>query len=60
MRKWKLNLKLINIQQNASSYSGNIWKVVIIIIIIVTVIIEVILKMLVMYMDKDNNKEQYF
>ena len=59
MRKWKLNLKLINIQQNASSYSGNIWKVVII-IIIVTVIIEVILKMLVMYMDKDNNKEQYF
>ena len=59
MRKWKLNLKLINIQQNASSYSGNIWKVVII-IIIVTVIIEVILKMLVMYMDKDNNEEQYF
>ena len=59
MRKWKLNLKLINIQQNASSYSGNNWKVVII-IIIVTVIIEVILKMLVMYMDKDNNKEQYF
>ena len=59
MRKWKLNLKLINIQQNASSYSGNIWKVVII-IIIVTVVIEVILKMLVMYMDKDNNKEQYF
>ena len=59
MKKWKLNLKLINIQQNASSYSGNIWKVVII-IIIVTVVIEVILKMLVMYMDKDNNKEQYF
>ena len=59
MRKWKRNLKLINIQQNASSYSGNNWKVVII-IIIVTVIIEVILKMLVMYMDKDNNKEQYF
>ena len=59
MRKWKLNLKLINIQQNASSYSGNNWKVVII-IIIVTVIIEVILKMLVMYMVKDNNKEQYF
>ena len=59
MRKWKLNLKLINIQQNASSYSGNNWKVFII-IIIVTVIIEVILKMLVMYMDKDNNEEQYF
>ena len=36
------------------------WKVITIYLIIVTVMIEIIVKMIVMLMNKDNNKQQYF
>ena len=42
--------------QNVSSYYGKNWKVITIYLIIVTVITEIIVKMMVMLMDKDNNK----
>ena len=36
------------------------WKVITMYLAIVTVIIEIIMEMIVMLMNKDNNKQQYF
>ena len=55
MTKWKSNLKSKK-NQNVSSYYGKNWKVITIYLIIITVIIEIIVKMIVMFMNKDNNK----
>ena len=53
--KWKSSLKSIN-NQNVSSYYGKNWKVITIYLIIVTVILEIIVKIIIMLMNKDNNK----
>ena len=55
MNQWKSNLKSIN-SQNVSSYYGKNWKVISIYLIILTLTIEIIVKMIVMLMNKDNNK----
>ena len=52
--KWKSNLKSIK-SQNASYYGKN-WKLITIYLVIITVIIEITVKMIVMLMNKDNNK----
>ena len=53
--KMEIRFKSIN-SQNVSSYCGKNWKVITIYLIIVTVIIELIVKMIVMLMNKDDNK----
>ena len=55
MIKWRSNLESKNIQ-NVSSYYGKNWKVITIYLIIATVIIEIIVKMIAMFINKDNNK----
>ena len=55
MTKRKSNLKSKNIE-NVSSYYGKNWKVLTIYLITVPVIIEIIVEMIVMFMNKDNNK----
>ena len=53
--KWKSNLKSIN-SWIVSSYCGKNQKVIIIYLIIVTVTTEILVKMIVMLMNKDENK----
>ena len=55
MTKWKSNFKSIK-NYNVSSESGKNWKVMTIYLVIVTVRIEIIAKMIVMLLNKDNNK----
>ena len=52
--KWKSNFKSTK-SQKVSSYYGKNWKVITIYLII-TVIVEIIVNMIVMLMNKDNNK----
>ena len=53
--KWKSNFKPIK-SYNVSSYCGKNWKVITIYLMMITVIIEIIVKMIVMLMNKDDNK----
>ena len=46
--KWKSNFKSTNLKKN--------WKVITMYLAIVTVTIEIIMEMIVMLMNKDNNK----
>ena len=45
--------------QNVTSYYGKNWKIIIIYLII-TVIMEIMVKMILMLVNKDDNKQQHF